>query len=335
MISLKKLIFNILTLLIWMAFPEGGEAQPSNHFNYQAIVNDADGQPFKGNVGVKISILQPSEDGQVVYSERHTVETDEKGFMSFRVGEGDEVYKGDFGKIDWAAGPSFIQTEIAIGGGYLYTLSTTAELVSVPVSLFALTADSIAAGFTETDPLFSESPAAWITEEDTLRWNDLSKNAIHRIGDRFGGGVIFHVDPDGEHGLIASLSEIAKEASWGSTGLATSARSSFDGKANSAQILAAQGPGDFAVNYCDTLSAGGYHDWYLPSLDELYLFFRARYILNKSLEEDGDGDTTGIGDAPYWSSTEKNEDAVFMIESGHVSQYSKNAKGAVRAIRVF
>jgi len=310
-------------------------AQPSDHFNYQAVVNDASGQPFEGTVGVKISILQSSEHGQVIYSERHTLETDARGFMSFRVGEGDEVYKGDFGEIDWANGPSFIQTDIAIGGGYLYTISTTTELVSVPVSLYALKADSIAEGFAEADPVFAASPAALITEEDTVKWNDLSKKAMYRIGDRFGGGVIFYVEPGGEHGLIASLSELATEVSWGVAGIATSARSSYDGMNNSAQILASQGSGDFAVNYCDTLSVGGYKDWYLPSVDELHLLFRARYILNRSLEEDGDAETAGIGDAPYWSSTEKNEDAAFLIQTDRVSLQSKSATGAVRAIRLF
>jgi len=331
----RYLIINILAFALWTTFQMDVTAQPSRFFNYQAIVNDASGQPFEGNVGVRISILQPTAGGEVVYSERHTLETDSKGFMSLRVGEGEEVYKGDFAEIDWADGPTHIKTEIAIGGGYIYAISTTTELVSVPVSLYALKADSIAAGFVEADPVFAQSPAAMITEEDTLKWNDLSRQAMHRIGDRFGGGVIFYLEPDGEHGLIASLNDLAESVSWGLPGTSTSASSSYDGNGNSDQILAVQGSGDYAVNYCDTLVVDGYDDWYLPSRDELHLLFRARYALNKELENDGDEATAGIGAAPYWSSTEKDADGAFLMETGNVALRTKSETGAVRAIRAF
>jgi hypothetical protein len=311
------------------------EAQPSTHFNYQAIVTDASGQPFEGAVGVKVGILKSSENGELVFSERHTLETDAKGFISFRVGEGDEVYKGDFMTIDWSDGPMFIKTEIAIGGGYMYTISTTTELVSVPLALYALKADSIAADFIETDPLFTASPASMITGEDTIRWNDLSKKVKYRIGDRFEGGIIFYVEPGGEHGLIASLDDVVTDVAWGITGTTTSAQSSYDGDSNTDLIIATQGPGDYAVNYCDALDVEGYDDWYLPSVDELFLLFKARYILNMSLGNDEDSETNGLGAASYWSSTEKDADTAYQLETGSVLIKGKSEPGTVRAIRAF
>jgi hypothetical protein len=107
-----RTIFQIACLVVSFTPFSSVTAQNSDFFNYQAVVSDPDGKPYEGTVGIRISILQPAADGEVVYSERHTIET-ETGFVSFRVGEGDQVYKGEFDTINWSVGPSFIKTEIA------------------------------------------------------------------------------------------------------------------------------------------------------------------------------------------------------------------------------
>mgnify|MGYP006285463229 CR=1 FL=1 len=309
-------------------------AQHSDFFNYQAVVSDSDGQPFEGTVGIRISILQPSADGDVVYSERHTKET-ENGFVSFRVGEGEQVYTGEFDTINWSDGPSFIRTEIAPGGGYSYSMSSTSELVSVPLAMYARSAESIDNAFMEADPVFSKSVASLITAEDTLRWNDLSKKDRYQIGDMHEGGMIFYVEPGGENGLIVSLADIAADVNWGTMDQVTGAGSNYDGSMNTSEITSATGAGDYAAYYCDTLVLNGYDDWYLPAPDEMYLLYRSGYMLNKILEQDGDEHTVGITAGKYWTSGERNGTEAYLFLNGHLDVAGKDQSGKVRAIRAF
>jgi hypothetical protein len=329
-----RTIFQIACLVVSFTTFLSVTAQNSDFFNYQAVVSDPDGKPYEGTVGIRISILQPAADGEVVYSERHTIDT-ETGFVSFRVGEGDQVYKGEFDTINWSVGPSFIKTEIAPGGGYSYSLTNTRELVSVPLALYARRADSIAEDFLEADPVFTASVASMITADDTLRWNALSKRKKYQIGDLHQGGMIFYIEPGGTHGLIVSLSDIASGVRWGNTDQNTGANSNYNGALNTTEITTTTGSGDYAAYYCDTLVINGYDDWYLPSPDEMYLLFRAGYELNKILEQDGDEGTGGITAGEYWTSKERNLSEAYLFLNGHLDHAEKNHTANVRAIRAF
>jgi hypothetical protein len=332
--SIFRNIFQIAFLVAGIIQGTGLTAQHQGFFNYQAVVTDTDGTPYQGTVGIRISILQPGADGDVVYSERHTKETDH-GFVSFRVGEGEQVYTGEFDTINWSAGPSFIRTEIAPGGGYSYALSSTTELASVPMAMYAMRAESVSSDFVEADPLFAASVASLITAEDTLRWNRLSTKSMYQVGDLHAGGIIFYLEPGGEHGLVVSLADIAEDVVWAGADVVSGASNSYDGAQNTAVIVAAQAAGNYAAYYCDTLVLNGYDDWYLPAPDEMYLLFRAGYALNSILEQDGDEQTEGITAGQYWTSKEKNASEAFIFMDGHLGLSAKNGFANVRAIRAF
>jgi len=332
---LSRFIFRLILLFTCMVPLASLHAQSTSFFNYQAMISDPAGGPYEGTVGIKISILQGSEHGEVVYSERHTKDSDENGFISFRVGEGDPVYTGDLDTINWSAGPSFIRTEIAPGGGYAYSIISITELVSVPMAMYARNADSIASDFREEDPLFSTSVASGITAEDTAKWNSLSEKEKYQIGDLLEGGIVFYIEPDGNHGLIASLSDIAEETNWGIKDLATGAVSHYDGQGNTEKIVSMTGAGDYAAYHCDTLSLNGYDDWYLPSADEMYLLFRNRYLINKILEEDGDDHTPGLEAETYWTSSERESSQSYVFLNGNLDYTFKDQTADVRAIRAF
>ena len=331
----SRFLFRLILLITCMMPLAGLHAQSTSFFNYQAVISDPAGGPYEGTVGVKISILQGSENGKVVYSERHTKDSDENGFIGFRVGEGDPVYAGELDTIDWSAGPCFIRTELAPGGGYSYSITSITELVSVPMALYARKADSIASDFREEDPLFSRSVASGITAEDTARWNALSATEKYHIGDFLEGGIVFYVEPDGNHGLIASLSDIAETTNWGVDGLLTGAGSYYDGLGNTGKIVSETGAGAYAAYQCDTLSMEGYDDWYLPSADEMYLLFRSRYLVNKTLEDDGNDLTSGLKAEAYWTSTERESSQAYIFLNGNLDYAIKEQASSVRAIRAF
>jgi hypothetical protein len=310
-------------------------AQVPQNISYQAVINDSEGNPVEGTIGVKITILKDSAEGENVYSERHSVNSDANGLISIRIGETEEIYKGQFDTIDWSAGPYFAKVEISPTGGYLYSISTINELLSVPFALYALRADSVINGYTESDPVFSASAAKDITAEDTVKWNSLSKKSKLKPGLLHEGGIVFYVDPSGEHGLLASLYDIADQVIWAGSNNNLGSRSSFNGADNTIHIVSALGTGDYAAYYCDTLSIGGYTDWYLPSSDELFLLFKARYYIDKFLEEDNDEQTTPLSNEIYWSSTEVTSTEAIVVEYGSCRKTLKSASGGVRAIRSF
>lgn len=151
----------LLTATVWAQSPE--------KMSYQAVIRDASNNLVTNQaVGIRISILQGSISGTAVYVETQTPTTNANGLVSIEIGSGTLV-SGDFTAIDWANGPYFVKTEIDVNGGANYTISSVSQLLSVPFSLYARTAER----FNESDPMFGNSPAARITYSDISNWNSI------------------------------------------------------------------------------------------------------------------------------------------------------------------
>ncbi|WP_374756627.1 BclA C-terminal domain-containing protein, partial [Dyadobacter bucti] len=88
------------------------------------------------NVGIRISILQGSNDGTASYVETHAAVTNANGLVSLAIGTG-TIVSGTFAAINWGSGPYFIKTETDPIGGTAYTITGTTELLSVPYALYA------------------------------------------------------------------------------------------------------------------------------------------------------------------------------------------------------
>jgi len=147
-------------------------AQSPEKMSYQAIIrNSSDQMVTDQQIGMQISILLGSANGTAIYVETQTPTTNANGLLSIEVGTG-TVLSGDFSNINWANGIYFIKTEIDLIGGTDYKISGTSQLLSVPYALYAKTAESLAGGITETDPLFSASATSAITVSDINEWNN-------------------------------------------------------------------------------------------------------------------------------------------------------------------
>lgn len=166
-----KKVFSILlavflTATLWAQSPE--------KMSYQAVIrNSSEALVTNTTVGMQISILQGSASGTAVYVETQSPTTNANGLISIKIGDG-TVQSGDFTNIEWANGPYFIKTETDLAGGTSYSITGTSQLLSVPYSLHAKTAESVSGTITETDPIFTGSQAANITATDITNLSNLS-----------------------------------------------------------------------------------------------------------------------------------------------------------------
>ena len=148
---------------------------------------------------------------------------------------------------------------------------------------------------------------------------------------------------------------------WKTTNSTTAGTTStYDGAANSANMNNASHP---AAEFCETLSIGGYTDWYLPARDELEIAYYnlkptttindTGYGINAySVPARGSNYTAGTpaqttvaafqsGGAEafdagsHWSSTEYSSTDAWLLDffNGYQFNFSKTAASRVRAFR--
>lgn len=151
-------------------------AQLPRKMSYQAVVRNNSGElVINQDVGMRISILLDSPTGTEVYKEIYNPnpKTNAYGLVSVEIGGGIAL-TGTFSSIDWGNGEYFIKTETDPTGGTNYTITGISQLLSVPYALHAQTAETVTGGMNETDPGFTASPAAGISEEDMVDIENLS-----------------------------------------------------------------------------------------------------------------------------------------------------------------
>ncbi len=106
-------------------------AQAPNKFSYQAILRDGLGLVEANTAAtLGVELHQNTAGGPTVYEESHAVTTNAFGLANVVIGMG-TVISGNFGAIDWSAGPYFV--EVKVDG---VTMGTS-QLLSVPYALYA------------------------------------------------------------------------------------------------------------------------------------------------------------------------------------------------------
>ncbi|MDD4148634.1 MAG: DUF1566 domain-containing protein [Bacteroidales bacterium] len=165
-------------------------------------------------------------------------------------------------------------------------------------------------------------------------WTAPNTPPVHYVGETYGGGIVFYVYDNGQHGLIAATTDQSVSVAWNAgTNMYTMALANGigAGKSNTDLIIARQSIGNFsnyAARACHEYSGGGFGDWYLPSIYELNLLYMYHDIYG------------GFANAYYWSSTESFTDASNFVwdqdfSNGSQSNTGKAISRRVRAIRAF
>src|SRR5512145_1227361 len=135
---INKLSVVLIIMLTNLLISSSIFAQSPSKMSYQAVIrNSSNVLVVSHAVGMRISILQGSATGTEVYSETQTPITNANGLVSIEIGNG-----AGFSTINWGNGPYFIKTETDPTGGTNYTITGTSQLLSVPYSLNAKTAET-------------------------------------------------------------------------------------------------------------------------------------------------------------------------------------------------
>ena len=118
-----------------------------------------------------------------------------------------------------------------------------------------------------------------------------------KVGDSYGGGIIIYLNATGQHGLIASATDVASANNW------------YDAKMICNDFL------------------NGYGDWFLPNKQQLNQIFINKNAVGHIPD----------GVVYYWSSTEGSEtDAWYQNFATGIQKTDKKLKvGHVRAVRSF
>jgi hypothetical protein len=166
---------------------------------------------------------------------------------------------------------------------------------------------------------------------DGIGWLKIGTTSYYE-GQQAAGGVVFYVDPTGQHGLVAAPMDQGI-AGWGcdSTLIGPGAEhfGINTGDTNTAAIVAGCNQPLFAAKICDTLMLNGYSDWFLPSADEM-----------DSVRVHGSAIGGLVPGDWYWSSTEWDDfGAAFILNDPGFSPYWVCSKTynflKVRCVRKF
>ena len=161
---------------------------------------------------------------------------------------------------------------------------------------------------------------------------------VYQIGDMVQGGMVFYVDETGEHGLVAAQDDLEGTFEWGCY------QEDVDGADSKWIGSGLQNTMDITNQGCQTENGGitaaqaaldahlgGYSDWYLPSIGELYQMYIA---IGQGSENVNIG---GFVNDWYWSSSEDNNSNAWDVNFnyGYTLYYYKDNTYRVRVIRAF
>jgi hypothetical protein len=206
---MKKAITRIVVLLLFTFHFSllSVIAQVPQAFNYQAVARDASGNVLSGQlISLRITILDGSSTGTVVYTETQATTTNQFGLFTLSLGTG-AVQTGTFSTINWATGSKYLKVEMDASGGTNYVPLGTAELLSVPYALYANASGTPGA-----------TGATGPTGAAGTNGNNGTNGAAGATGSQGIQGVTGPTGPTGTQGLQGATGSAGNNGATGATG---------------------------------------------------------------------------------------------------------------------
>jgi len=170
--TMKGVMKGSILFLFFSTISIIGFGQAPDLISYQAIIRNSNNELVSNvSVGMRISILRGSAADILLYQEEHSEKTNLNGLVYLNIGSGAPLF-GTMSGIDWSNGPFYVKSETDPTGGKNYTLVVVSQLLSVPFSIYAKSAEKVTGPLTELDPLFNASISKGITAVDTAYWNN-------------------------------------------------------------------------------------------------------------------------------------------------------------------
>ncbi len=263
---MKKIYLSIILFAVALST---AFSQVPNTFNYQAVVRNAAGEIITNKtVSFRISLLKDTEMGTVLYSETHTLSTNDFGLVNLKIGEGTKL-SGNFSPGNWGD-IIFTKVEIDPEGGSSFSHLATTKLSSVPYAFMAQTV---------VDDKVDDADADPANELQTLSLN----------------GTLLELSNGG--GQVTLPTSGGGGDNWGAQTVNTDGTLTGDGTSGSPLSVVADGDGDdsnelqtLSINASNlTLSDGG-GTVTLPTSPWSETTSQIKYVGNKSVYiADGSG----------------------------------------------
>lgn len=134
--------------------------QVADGISYQAVALDEGGREIAGqdingniingkSINVRFSLVAGTSDGEILYREVHTVNTDQYGLFSVVIGHGTVSPDGKNQKltdINWGADRMYLRVEIDIKRSGNYKVMGIQQMMAVPFAFYSLNSSSIEPG---------------------------------------------------------------------------------------------------------------------------------------------------------------------------------------------
>jgi len=239
-----------------------------------------------------------------------------------------------------------VTTTQTVGGGTLVfsiTSQTPTGALSIDASTGELSVvDAMLFDF-ETNPVIT----ATVSVDGAVNTGAITINLtnINEIGDFNYGGVVFWIDPtDSSKGLVCAVTDQSSSIRWHNTTqpsiTGTTSESIQTGSTNTDLIIASLGS-SHAAGVARAYNGGGFNDWFLPSVDELYEMGNNRTVINTIAAANSGTDLVASPanvSNGYWSSSQQTvSNSVFLVNLLSVSKNGAFATNfaSVRAVRAF